>query len=435
VRRGLYCCTIHLSSKLTPGVKQPRHPERLLEAATAAGTPTYVYDVDTIRAKCRRFKSAIDGFRSRLLYAVKANANPGVLNVIKDEVDGLEVVSAGEVELALRLGMSADRLLFSPNNIADDELDFVASRGVLLNAGEPTLLRRLGEHFPGSEASVRLNLWVGAGHHRHVVTGGEHSKFGMGGDHLETILETAEKSSVRIVGIHQHIGSGFQSADQYLEAIDLLLEAAENFPDVRFVNVGGGVGIPYRETDQIFDLETVSAGLRERLKAPMQHDRENAEGKRGKLECWFEPGRYLVAESGTLLVRATAVKDLGRRTFVGTDSGFNHLLRPILYGAYHEIYNLSNPDGPLHPYEVAGNICESGDLFASERPVQEIREGDILAIMDTGAYGMAMASHYNMRALPAEVLFDDDSMSQVRERPSYSELVDRHLADTRPRPL
>lgn len=416
-------------------MKQPRHPDRLLEAANAAGTPTYVYEADTIRARCRKFKSAIGGFPSRLLYAVKANANPAVLGVIKDEVDGLEVVSAGEVELTLRLGVEAERLLFSPNNIADDELDYVVSRGVLLNAGELTLLRRLGEHFPGSEASVRLNLWVGAGHHRHVVTGGEHSKFGLGGDHLETILETAEKSSVRIVGIHQHIGSGFQSADQYLEAIDLLLDAAEHFPDVRFINVGGGVGIPYRETDKIFDLEAVSAGLRERLKAPMHNDREDGAGKRRKLDCWFEPGRYLVAESGTLLVRTTAVKDLGRKTFVGTDSGFNHLLRPILYGAYHEIYNLSNPDGPLRPYEIAGNICESGDLFASDRPVQEIREGDILAIMDTGAYGMAMASHYNMRALPAEILIDGDAMSQVRQRPSYSELVDRHLGDTRPRPL
>jgi diaminopimelate decarboxylase len=417
-----------LHARNDPPVKSPCNPERLIDVARAAGTPTYVYDAETIRSRCRRFKSALHGFPARLLYAVKANANPAVLKVLLEEVDGLEVVSAGEVELALRLGVSHDRLLFSPNNIDELETDYVAQRDVLFNVGELTLLERLGREHPGLEISVRLNLWVGAGHHRHVVTGGEHSKFGLEGDQLESVLKTADQYGLRIVGVHQHIGSGFESAGQYLEAIDLLLEAAKWFPDLRFINVGGGVGIPYRDTDRQFDLARVGEGLASRWAAFRDaHETD--------LMFWFEPGRYLVAESGVLLVQATAVKKLGRKTFVGTDSGFNHLLRPILYGAYHEIFNLSNPDGDLTTYEIAGNICESGDLFASERQVQEIREGDVLAIMDTGAYGMAMASKYNLRALPAEVVLDGDATTLVRSRASYSELVDRHLEETRPRKL
>ncbi|MGA7304628.1 MAG: diaminopimelate decarboxylase [Rhodothermales bacterium] len=409
-------------------MKSPQNREELLRVAGKAGTPTYVYDAETIRTHCGEFRQALNGFPSRLLYAVKANANPSLLQVILDEVDGLEVVSAGEVELARRMGVTPDRILYSPNNIDDDEMAFVAVRDVLFNIGEMSRLERFGERYPGAEVSVRLNLWIGAGHHRHVVTGGEDSKFGMGGDQLTTVLETAKRHGLRIVGIHQHIGSGFESATQYLEAIDLLLDAAPAFPDLRFVNVGGGVGIPYRESDRPFELSTVSTGLASRW--------ESYQRKSGRsLTCWFEPGRYLVAESGVLLVQATAVKTLGKKTYAGTDSGFNHLLRPILYGAYHEVFNLSNPDGELVTYEIAGNICESGDLFASNRPVQRIREGDILAIMDTGAYGMTMASHYNMRALPAEVLIDRDETTLVRHRESYAELVDRHLRETRPHKL
>lgn len=405
-------------------VKSPHHAESLLRAAELAGTPSYVYDAETIRRRCRAFRQAIASFPSRLLYAVKANANPALLRVLLNEVDGLEVVSAGEVELALQLGVARDRLLFSPNNIADDEMDFVAERGVLFNVGEPSRLARLGERYPGIDVSVRLNLWVGAGHHRHVVTGGEHSKFGFGGDHLAMITEIAARHDLRIIGVHQHIGSGFDNASQYLAAIDLLLEASSRFKDVRFVNVGGGLSIPYRENDRPFDLDALSAGLASRS----QTHRE----QRGRdLQFWLEPGRMLIAESGVLLVRATALKTLGRRTFVGTDSGFNHLLRPILYGAYHEIVNLSNPGGELRTYEIAGNICESGDLFASERDVPEIREGDVLAILDAGAYGMAMASQYNLRSLPAEILIDGEAMTQIRARETYSQLVERHLREAR----
>lgn len=409
-------------------MKSPANIEKLLGVAAKAGTPTYVYDAGIVRNRCRYFRESFSAFPSRLLYAVKANANPSLLRVILEEVEGLEVVSAGEVELARRLGVSSDRILYSPNNITDEEMTFVAVRDVLFNIGELSRLERFGERYPGADVSVRLNLWVGAGHHRHVVTGGEHSKFGLPGDRLEVIVETARRHNLRIIGIHQHIGSGFESAAQYLEAIDLLLGAAASFPDLRFVNVGGGIGIPYREDNRPFDLPAVSAGLASRLAS--YQDRTGR-----PITCWLEPGRYLVAESGVLLVQATAVKKLGNKTYVGTDSGFNHLLRPTLYGAYHEVFNLSNPDGNLVTYEIAGNVCESGDLFASDRPVQEVHVGDILAILDTGAYGMAMASHYNMRALPAEILIDGDEMIEIRRRETYDELVDRHLRETDPRKL
>lgn len=409
-------------------LKTPRDIPGLLRVAEVVGTPTYVYDADTIRSRCRQFREALSGFSSRLLYAVKANANPSLIEVVLKEVDGLEVVSAGEVELARSMGVSPDRLLFSPNNISDEEMTYVAVRDVLFNVGELSRLERFGERYPGAEVSVRLNLWIGAGHHRHVVTGGEHSKFGLGPDDIDEALATARRYRIRIIGIHQHIGSGFENPQQYMEAIELLMHASRSFPDVRFINVGGGVGIPYGPDDRPFDLSAIASGLKSKL--------QTYQDETGRtLSVWFEPGRYLVAESGVLLVQATSVKTLGARTFVGTDSGFNHLLRPILYGAYHEVFNLSNPDGELETYDIAGNICESGDLFASDRRVQAIREGDLLAILDTGAYGMAMASQYNMRALPAEVLIDGDRLTQIRAREGYADMVARHLRETQPKSL
>ncbi len=398
----------------------PTNLASLNRVVTAAGTPTVAYDEQTILERCGEFREAITSVPSRLLYALKANSNPALVRLLINEVDGFDAVSPGELELLLRLGVRPRNILFSPNYMTDAEMVNATDRGAMLNIGELSRLERFGQAFPGSDVCVRLNLWIGAGHHKYVVTGGKDSKFGIPEDQINQITALTDRYDLTVVGLHQHIGSGFSNADDFADSVDLLIEACKRFPEARFLNVGGGIGIPYRVGEPQFDLGAVSA----RLAAS-----SSAAGL--DVVFWFEPGRFLVAESGTLLVSVTAVKQSGDRTFAGTDSGFNHLIRPVLYNAHHEIMNLSNPTGPLHRYDVAGNICESGDLFARDREIQEIREGDVLAILDVGAYGVSMASEYNMRPLPQEVLIKSDgTITTIRKRMSSSQLVDRYLVET-----
>jgi diaminopimelate decarboxylase len=384
------------------------------------GTPTVAYQEDVIHRRCSDFRAAIDEIPSRLLYALKANPNPTLLHVIGKLVDGFDAVSPGEIELLIRLGVEPRSILFSSNYMTDAEMVFAVERGVLLNIGELSRLDRFGHANPGSEVCVRLNLWLGAGHHHYVVTGGKDSKFGVPGDQLDRVVDIAARHRLRIVGLHQHIGSGFSDPTDFADSVRLLVEASKLFPEVKFLNVGGGIGIPYRVGESAFDLHAVAGQLL-----------DIAGSFRKDVEFWFEPGRFLTAESGTLLVTVTAVKRSGDRVFAGTDSGFNHLIRPVLYGAHHEIFNLSNPTGPLQRYDIAGNICESGDVFARDREVQEIREGDVLAILDVGAYGTSMASEYNMRPLPEEVLVRPDGTTvSIRNRLTSQQLVDRFIRET-----
>ena len=408
-------------------IKTPDYADVLLEAAERFGTPTYVYAEGTIRRQCRRLREHLDGLPAKLLYAMKANTSPAVLRIIRDEGFGLDAVSPAELVLALRLGFAPADVLFSANNMTDEEMHAAHASGVLLNIGERSRLEAYGRAYPGADVCVRLNPKVGAGHHEHVITAGERSKFGIPVEQAADVRRVAEAHRLRIVGLHQHIGSGILDGARLWEATSVLLDAAVDFPDVRFINVGGGLGIPYRPDEAPLEAANFRSTVAEPLRA-------FARGHLGPdVRFWFEPGRFLVAEAGTLLVRVNTLKAAYGRVYAGTDSGMGHLVRPTVYGAYHAIANLSNPGGPLKTYDVAGNICESGDLFAKERPVQEVREGDVLAILDAGAYGMAMASEYNLRPLPAEALIGTDgALRLTRRRASPAELVERLLAeDTR----
>ena len=405
-------------------IKTPEHADVLLEAAEQFGTPTYVYAEETIRRQCRRLREHLNGLPAKLLYAMKANTSPAVLRIIRDEGFGLDAVSPAELELALRLGFAPEDVLFSANNMTDEEMHRVHESGALLNIGELSRLEAYGKAYPGADVCVRLNPKIGAGHHEHVITAGKQSKFGIPVEQAADVRRMAQAHGLRIVGLHQHIGSGILDGARLWEATAVLLEAAMGFPDVRFVNVGGGLGIPYRPDEHPLEAANVQATVAEPLRAFAR------EHLGPDVRFWFEPGRYLVAEAGALLVRVNTLKTAYGRVYAGTDSGMGHLVRPTVYGSYHAISNLSNPNGPLRTYDVTGNICESGDVLAKERPVQEIREGDVLAILDAGAYGMAMASEYNLRPLPAEVLITPEgALHLTRRRLSPAELVDRLLAE------
>jgi diaminopimelate decarboxylase len=401
---------------LLPVPDLPLDRDLLLDAAARFGTPTYVYAEAVVRAQAARLRALTAGLPADLLYALKANSCPALLAVLKDEGFGLDAVSPGELLLTQRLGFAPEAILFSPNMMADAEMDVAVEAGVLLNVGELSSLDRFGATHPGAEVCVRLNPGTGAGHHAHVVTAGDRTKFGVPLAHVEQVLEIAARHRLRVVGLHQHIGSGILDPARFRAPIEALLGVAERFPDVRFLNVGGGLGVPYRPGEAALD----ETGFRNSVVSPLATWFDAHPGVRVR----FEPGRFLVAAAGVLLTRVTAVKESGARAFAGTDSGMNHLARPSVYGAYHHVVNLSSLDVPARVYTVTGNICETGDVFAEDRTMPETREGDVLALLDAGAYGMAMASTYNLRPLPAEVFVDAAGGARlVRPRQTAESLV------------
>lgn len=405
--------------------KTPTHPDELRAIAARMGTPTYAYAEPVIRRQCQRLRALTDGLPTQLLYAMKANPSPALLAIIRDEGLGLDVVSPAEMLVALRLGFAPESLLFSASGMTEPEMARAVKSGVLPNIGDFAQLEAFGCAFPGEAVSLRINPKIGAGHHKHVVTAGKSSKFGIPISKLDAVRELLSTYDLRLVGLHQHIGSGLLEASALGEAVQVLIDIAQTFETLDFINIGGGLGTPDRPGQAPLPVDNFQAHVGERLRAFV-------DDSSGDLTVRLEPGRFLVAEAGTLLTRVTALKTVGDRTFALTDSGMGHLIRPALYDAYHTVYNLSNPDGALETYDVVGNICESGDAFARNRAVQQIRPGDVLALLDTGAYGMAMASHYNLRALPAEVVIrPEGTLDLVRERPSDEDVTDRWLRQTR----
>lgn len=404
--------------------KLPPRPEELTRIAEQYGTPTYVYDASVLDDRIQTMRRYLDGLPTQLLYAMKANPNPFILGRMREAGLGLDVVSPAEALLAVHLGFDPEDLLYTANNLTDEEMHQMHRLGVRLNIGELSRLDRYGAAYPGSRVSVRLNPQVGAGHHKHVVTAGKTTKFGVPVEDLGAVLAVAAQHDLKITGLHQHIGSGYKSAVEITAAVRVLLGAAEQCPDLEYINFGGGFGIPYQEGEAPFDFSTFGEQVVEPLK-------QYVAASERPLTFMFEPGRFLVAEAGTLLMTVNTVKDTGDRVFAGTDSGFNHLVRPTMYAAHHEVYNLSNPDASLMRYDVVGNICETGDVFAGDRLVPEVREGDVLAVLDAGAYGMAMASTYNLRPLPAEVFLHADGTSAlIRRRLTPEDLVRQYLNET-----
>ena len=398
--------------------------EQLTKIAREHGTPTYVYDGDLIREQYRKLRDAIPWEQKRILYAMKANSNPHLLKILLEEGAGIDAVSPAEVRLALRVGFPSEKVMFTGNNMADEEMSDIEDTGVLLNIGSLSRLEKYAKAFPDSDVCVRFNPDVVAAGHVGWETGGQETKFGIRIERVDEVVDIARRYGLRIVGVHEHTGSGIPEEVDMEKGLNNLLDVIdpERFPDLQFVNFGGGFKIPYKPDESPFDIERFGKDVSERFA-------RFCEEYGRSLEMQFEPGRYLVAQAGYLVVKVTTLKGNNGKAIAGVDSGFGHLQRPMFYGAYHRIVNLSNPDGESQVYDIVGNICESGDHFASNRELPEIREGDILAILDAGAYGYSMASGYNMRPLPAEVLVGGKRPRVIRPRVSARELVDTILAE------
>lgn len=391
----------------------PRVFER---AAKTHGTPLYVYDAATLRARCRALRAAFP--RAQIRYAMKANSNPALLALVREEGLGVDTVSPWEVRLAREVGFKKHEIIYSGNNPSDEELSVVHRAGVTLNVDALSTLDRLGRLAPGAAVSLRLNLEIGGGHHPHVVTAGPESKFGLAREDLPRAFAIARRYGLRIVGLHQHIGSGIFDLNLFVSALEPFFSLASEVPGLEFVDVGGGFGVPYRLEEAPIDLPAWGAAIGARFESL-----ERALGR--KLGLLIEPGRYVVAEAGALLTRVTTLKRTRDRTFVGVDAGMHHLVRPAMYGSYHEVFALNPREGKRERCFIVGPICESGDVLAEERSMVPPEEGDLLIVGDAGAYGYAMASQYNLRPRPAEVLFEGARARLIRERERYRDVVRR----------
>ena len=396
-----------------------------LPAATLVnqyGSPLYVYEAARIRGAFDTLARAFAVEDLRIHFATKANSNPWILRLLRQAGAWADVVSPGEILMARTAGFPPRRLLYNGNSASDAEMRTAVDQGVRINVESLSQLRRLGELAPGTAISIRFNIYVGGGHHSHVITGGPESKFGIDWEQAGEAQAVAAAGSLRVAGVHCHIGSGVLEAERFVQAVTNLLTVARRFPGLEQVNFGGGIGIPYRREQQELAVDRLGALL------TAEYERFCAEyGARPAL-C-LEPGRFLVARSGTLLCRVTAVNQARKYLFVGTDSGFNHLVRPAMYGSYHEIEPVQPRSGAARPTVLTGNICESGDVFTRDeegiepRDLPPLQEGDLVALRDAGAYGFSMASRYNSFPLPAEVLVEDGRGTLIRRRDTLDQLL------------
>ena len=396
-----------------------------LPATTLAnqyGSPLYVYEAARIRDAFHTLARAFAVDDLRIHFAAKANTNPWILRILRQAGAWADVVSPGEILMARTAGYPPERLLYNGNSASDAEMRSALDQGVRINVESLSQLRRLAALAPGTAISIRFNIYVGGGHHSHVITGGPESKFGIDWEQAGEAQAVAAAGGLRVAGVHCHIGSGVLQAERFVQAVTNLLTVARRFPALEQVNFGGGIGIPYRQEEPELAVDRLGALL------TAEYERFCAEyGARPAL-C-LEPGRFLVARAGTLLCRVTAVNQARKYLFAGTDSGFNHLIRPAMYGAYHAIEAVTPRAGAARPTVLTGNICESGDVFTrgeegiEPRDLPPLQEGDLVAIRDTGAYGFAMASRYNSFPLPAEVLVEDGRGTLIRRRDTLDQLL------------
>lgn len=383
------------------------------------GSPLYVYERETLERQYKRLHAAFRDADHSIYYACKANSNVELMKIFEQLGAGIDAVSPGEIYLALHAGFTPDRILLTGTNLTRRELSYAIEKNVLVNIDNIQMLENNTDLFAGREISVRLNPDIHVGGHEYLATGHGEAKFGILYRDLPKILELVSKHGMTVAGLHQHIGSDIAVADPLLQSLDLLLEKAAGLDTVRFLDIGGGFKVNYRETDPEPDIDGIGRRIGERINA------FNNETNR-RLRLIVEPGKYLVSAGGFLLTTVQSVKRNNEKIIVGTDTGMNHLIRPALYQAYHEIINASKTSGQTEEVDVVGNVCESADILGENLSVTKPEPGDILCIKNAGSYGYSMASTYNAHMLPAEVLVEGDTARLIRRRQRFEDLLHLH---------
>lgn len=393
----------------------------ILALAAKYDTPLYVYDTARMKHQYERLINAFKGTNIKIKYACKALTNSSILKVFRSFGAGLDTVSIGEVEIGLRAGFQPQEIVYTPNSVGIDEIKRAVEYGVHVNIDNISILDQFGHIYGGSvPICIRINPHIMAGGNTKISTGHIDSKFGISIYQLRHVERIIEQTKIKVNGLHMHTGSDILDVDVFLRGAEMLLETAQHFKDLQFIDFGSGFKIAYKPNDIQTDVEAFGRQLTGRFN-------EFCRDYGRDLELWFEPGKFLVSEAGYFLVKANVIKHTTATVFVGVNSGFNHLIRPMFYDSYHHIINVSNPHGTPRIYTVVGYICET-DTFAWDRRISEVREGDILCFLNAGAYGFAMTSNYNSRPRPAEVMIHHGKDYLIRTRETIEDIVRNEVA-------
>ena len=386
------------------------------------GTPLYVYNENILRQRCRDMKGLISYKNFAVNYSPKANGNLELIKIIRSEGLRVDAMSPGEIYVNMLAGYNPEEILYISNNVSEDEFSYAINAGVKISVDSVSQLELFGRINPGGKVAFRLNPGIGAGHHEKVITGGQKTKFGIELSSIPEVKRISGEYNLKIIGINQHIGSLFMDGEVYLQSAGSILSVARQFDDLEFIDLGGGFGIPYKKqaNQPRLDLKALGDKLSDVIHSFLKEYKKEIEFK-------IEPGRYIVAESGILLGKVNAVKKNYKTKYIGTDLGFNVLIRPAMYDSHHDVEIYRKTDAPSLKEEtvsIVGNICETGDIIAKERNLPEIFENDILGVLDGGAYGYSMSSTYNNRLRPAEVLIAEDGNHRIiRKRDTLEDLI------------
>lgn len=393
---------------------------QLIAAANQFGTPLYVYHAEKIKEQYNKLTDAFSILDTRFFYASKALTNINVLRYIKSIGCNVDCSSINEVKLALHAGFEPSNVLYTSNGISFEEIEEAAAAGVHINIDSLSNLEKFGKKFGHNyPVGIRIRPNIMAGGNLKISTGHDASKFGIPVNQLPEIERVVKETNLFIRTLHIHTGSDIKDADVFVKGMEVLFDLIPHFPELEVIDLGGGFKVPYKPDEIETDVTLLAQKIKETF------DNHPVAGNK-QFQLWFEPGKFLVSECGYLLTTVTVLKDTGVIEFAAVNSGLNHLIRPMMYDAYHRIENISNSDGAEKKYTVTGNICET-DTFASDRLLNEIREGDILAIYNAGAYGFEMASNYNSRFKPAEVLVKDNNLLLIRRRDDMEDLLRNQL--------
>ncbi len=395
---------------------KPLTNQELINIANEFGTPLYVYHAEKIGEQYGKLTNAFKDHPTRFFYACKALTNINILKYICALGCNLDCVSISEVKLGLKAGFKPEQILFTPNCVDFNEIQEGAALGVRMNIDNISILEQFGHKFGGSyPVCIRINPHIEAGGNYKISTGHIDSKFGISVYQQRHIERIVKATGLHVQGLHMHTGSEIKDIDVFLRGLDVMFSIAANFKGLDFIDLGSGFKVAYKEEDTETDVNTLGRKVTEAVKEfEKEYDRS--------IELWFEPGKFLVSECGYLVVKANVIKQTTATVFVGVNSGFNHLIRPMFYESYHRISNLSNADGAKRIYTVVGNICET-DTFAWDRVLNEVSEGDLLAFHNAGAYGFEMSSNFNSRLKPAEVMVEGGKARLIRKADVFEDLL------------
>lgn len=395
--------------------------EHLVEMAKEYGTPLYIYQREKIEGQYKKLTSAFKNTPTKFFYACKALSNINILKIIQKLGSGLDTVSINEVQLGLKAGFAPQQILFTPNCVHFSEIEQAKALGVHINIDNISILEQFGNTYGDTyPIMVRLNPHIMAGGNLKISTGHIDSKFGISIHQLRHIERIVKTTKLNVEGLHMHTGSEIKDVHVFLQGLDIMLDLATHFPNIKYLDLGSGFKVPYAPDEKATDVELLGQKMAETLAAFKKETGKD-------LEIWFEPGKYLVSESGYFIARVNTVKQTPATVFAGIDTGFNHLIRPMFYESYHHIVNLSNPKGVERIYTVVGNLCET-DTFCWDRVLNEVREGDYLMFKNAGAYGFEMASSFNSRTRPAEILFSKGKHYLIRKRETLDDLLGNQVA-------